>query len=124
LVACGIWGPNLLILWGVGDPQRLASGASDSGQWLVELCATVFLVGLMFFCASWFFSSFLGNPAVPVCMGLIVPFILFVAVTYAADAFHGREEEVVAAWHRWLCLALAPIFWVMGTWHYLRRVEP
>jgi hypothetical protein len=95
----------------------------------VLVMANVAITGLMLFCVAWFFSSFVGSPTLAVCAGLIAPFLVAsgIALTDLLLKWSGLQELSgleMALWYLFICLTIALACFGVGTWHYLRRVEP
>jgi hypothetical protein len=89
------------------------------------------ITGVMFFCVSWFCSSYIASPASDVCAGLLAPVLVIsgIGLVDAVLILSGRSEthisgHTIALWYGGICLVLAPVCFAIGTWHYLRRVEP
>ncbi|MEN6557974.1 MAG: ABC transporter permease subunit [Thermoguttaceae bacterium] len=87
---------------------------------------------LVIFCSAWFFSSLATSPAFDVCGGLITPFLVVLGIHFTAWLLKPRgavplatDDNVVIFW-RYLCVCcvIAPVCFCIGTWRYLRRVEP
>jgi ABC-type transport system involved in multi-copper enzyme maturation permease subunit len=105
--------------WGASDPHDLAD------IWNVAACAAV--VSTTFFCVAWCLSSFLTNATVAVLGGLITPLLVLsgIALTsYLLDLDVNRSGDRFTALFEWTCLTISPICFGLGTWYYLRRVEP
>ena len=125
LAAVLIWVPNLLI------SQLVTLGASGGASLEIatiretqHLTAGAAAVGFLFFSVAWLFSSMWESSTFAICMGLITPYALLLIVGAAAWMFEYNIEILVQHWYWGLCLALAPVCLVSGTWYYLRRVEP
>jgi ABC-type transport system involved in multi-copper enzyme maturation permease subunit len=121
LMAGVIWLPNAVILWGTSDvlmPER-----SDY-QVIREILGSIAIVGLMLFCVAWFFSATIHSPTFAVCAGLISPLPVYCAICAIADIRDLPLDSLIEFWFPTICLILAPVCFVLGTWLYLRRVEP
>ncbi len=93
--------------------------------------AMVAATGFAFFSIAWFCSSFIRSPAVAVCAGLIAPFLVVSGIGLAdwllmmSDLNEYRLSYPAGnLLYLSICLALAAVSFGVGTWHYLRRVEP
>jgi ABC-type transport system involved in multi-copper enzyme maturation permease subunit len=87
------------------------------------------LTGLTFFCVAWLLSSILTSPTISVVGGLITPLIIWSVILYITylilgDRWTPQTWEITEYTYRGLCLTLSPLCFGIGTWLYLRRVEP
>ncbi len=81
--------------------------------------------GLTFFCVAWFLSSFVASPAFDVCGGVIAPALVIGGFAGINQICKLRlDGEVIALCYLLTCLVLAVVCFAIGTWYYLRRVEP
>ncbi len=122
------WLLNVLVLWclcGMGPipPHKY--------QDVFVLAVNIAITGLIFFCVAWFLSSFVCSPIFDVCGGVITPFFVVsgISLVYWMLEATGSPQLAVdgwtfTIWYWGICLTLAPICFGVGTWHYLRRVEP
>jgi ABC-type transport system involved in multi-copper enzyme maturation permease subunit len=127
-IAAAIWLINPPIIWCMAkvDSTVLASGPS-------LLFINALLTGLVFFSVGWLFSSFLFSPTFATCAGLIAPAILVSMIGFVAYLVRilidpqidnrGVEYFFLIA-YAGACLITASISFGIGTWLYLRRVEP
>ena len=90
---------------------------------LIVVLANTATTGLTFFGVAWLFSSFLTSPTFSVCAGLITPLLVVSGVAYIDYLFEIRDLNI-GLWYRAICLTAAPVCFALGTWLYLRRVEP
>jgi ABC-type transport system involved in multi-copper enzyme maturation permease subunit len=105
--------------WQRSDPHDLAD------IWNVAACAAV--VSTTFFCVAWGLSSFLTSATVAVLGGLITPLLVIsgIALTsYLLNLDVNRSGDRFTALFEWVCLTISATCFGIGTWHYLRRVEP
>jgi ABC-type transport system involved in multi-copper enzyme maturation permease subunit len=103
-------------------------------QEAMEMLGATAMVALAFFCFAWCLSSFLASPTFAVAGGLLAPLLLWLSVLFLAflgevvDARAWLADEAylhfIVFSYFTICLTLAPICFGVGTWHYLRRVEP
>ncbi len=114
-------------LWNIKKLPRLSP---DFFEFLVH-AGPLPITGLTFFCVAWFFSSYVASPAFDVCAGLLVPVLVIsgIGLTDAAMIHWGLRVShisgyMIALWYCGICLTLSPLCFILGTWHYLRRVEP
>jgi len=131
-IVATIWLFNALVIFGIilyetgGGPIPLP----DHVNWdFVLVMANGAITALMFFCVAWFFSSFVASPTLAVCAGLISPALVAsgIASTDLLLKMSGLNELSgleMALWYLFLCLTIALACFAVGTWHYLRRVEP
>jgi ABC-type transport system involved in multi-copper enzyme maturation permease subunit len=92
---------------------------------VAELLINTAITGLVFFSVAWLLSSLISSPAMAVCGGLIAPALIGLGFTFLdylsiVSIPHSLFEPL----YRTICLAIAPPCFVVGTWYYLRRVEP
>jgi ABC-type transport system involved in multi-copper enzyme maturation permease subunit len=82
------------------------------------------ITGMGFFCIAWLFSSFLASTTFAVAGGLVGTYLL-ASVSALTIYLLGFEVEIYILYlYLALCLVIAPLCFALGTWHYLRRVEP
>lgn len=125
--AVSIWGFNVLVLLVLYfillvTPFELPSVRPDD----VLVPAGLFVVtGLVMFSVAWLVSSLQSSPAFAVCSGLIVPWLLGIALQGAAFLYDPNEfGRIVAIGYTIASLLLAVVCFSIGMWYYLRRVEP
>jgi ABC-type transport system involved in multi-copper enzyme maturation permease subunit len=110
------WLVNAPMAWDVFE--EIPGGASDQ-------FANIGITGTTFFCVAWFLSSFLAGPAYAVYGGIVTPLCVIGGIRYVDYLFDLQiSGDSAGLWYRAICLALAVPCFVVGTWHYLRRVEP
>jgi ABC-type transport system involved in multi-copper enzyme maturation permease subunit len=119
LLAAAVWLPNTLVLWRASDWL----GPSDQATFR-EIFANIAIVGLTFFCVAWFFSASIRSPTIAVCAGLATPLLVVGSIIFIAYLREISETPLVEFWFPAICLTLSPICFALGTWLYLRRVEP
>jgi ABC-type transport system involved in multi-copper enzyme maturation permease subunit len=98
---------------------------------LAIIWANFAITGLTFFCVAWFLSSYIASPALAVCGGLITPWLVLSGIALVNWLLMRSEllnpRYFALTWelsYGSVCLTLAPLCFAVGTWHYLRRVEP
>jgi ABC-type transport system involved in multi-copper enzyme maturation permease subunit len=110
------------LMWLEGRSQIIA--ANDVAN---TLCYTA-ITSLTFFCVAWGLSAFLSSPTVAVLGGLLTPLFLWTGIFFVGYmlGYGSRPDAVELAVYLYctMCLALSPICFGVGTWYYLRRVEP
>ena len=120
-VAAVPWLMNGSILWCLAE-SLLRVGLRDLDRVLINTAIT----GIAFFCVAWLLSSLIASPTFAACGGLVTP-LLFGSGFYlfVAGRFDGNPDNVdLDSWYRAFCLILSPLCFALGTWLYLRRVEP
>ena len=118
-----IWLPNAAILWGTSD-ALMSKHRPEDYTFASEAFGNIAIVGLTFFCVGWLFSSMIRSPSIAVCAGLIAPLMVYLGIAYIAYLREIKLDPLLEFWFPRICLALSPICFVIGTWLYLRRVEP
>jgi ABC-type transport system involved in multi-copper enzyme maturation permease subunit len=118
-IAAVIWLTNPPILWSLVQERNYGPP-----ELLRAFCNTA-ITGLTFFCVAWLFSSFLASPTFSVCAGLIAPLLVVSGLAYIAYLLDiPPPDNLIEASYRSICLVTAPVCFAVGTWLYLRRVEP
>jgi hypothetical protein len=80
---------------------------------------------LLCFGVSWFLSSLIASTSFATLAGLLSSYIvLLVLVLIVAILELPHDDAFLRFWWVTTCLTLAPVCFAIGTWHYLRRVEP
>lgn len=118
-----VWVPNLLILLGTtaGLPDALRVDFYETAR---ELLLTIAVTGFVFFSVGWLMSSLLTSATFSICIGLITPYFVVLALAGLTYLLGYLPEDVIGLWYRCTCLAIALACLVAGTWCYVRRVEP
>jgi ABC-type transport system involved in multi-copper enzyme maturation permease subunit len=124
LITAIIWLTTAPFLWYL--PLQL-----PSYDRLLGIYGTAAITGLTFLCVAWFLSSFIASPAFAVCGELITPFLVMCSFQFvywllmtSGSVTPPIDGWVMELWYCGICLTLAPLCFAVGTWHYLRRVEP
>lgn len=122
IVVGTIWLSNGMVLMSLSHPGMWIS---PDQQDIPRILAEAALVGSVFFSVAWMFSSFLNSPTYAALAGILTPAIYWTGILFCAFMFqlnylHLHGLDII----RWLCLATAPISFVLGVCFYLRRVEP
>ena len=123
--AVSIWGPNLLILLTLlsSFPNAQIDVAPDS----FIVVSYIAITGLAFYGVAWLISSLQSSPTFAVVGGLITPLLIvwgLSAAAWAADMPGSTCNRFVTTGYATICLVLAILCFWIGTWYYLRRVEP
>jgi ABC-type transport system involved in multi-copper enzyme maturation permease subunit len=122
LVVMVIWGMNAMIVAMIastsGSPLRMPTE-------LWQVCFYAAMTGLTFFCVGWLVSSFQSSPTFAVVAGLATPLtiIMGLGVLDWSDVVPPLDE-IVGPIYAILCATLAVASFAIGTWYFLRRVEP
>ncbi len=99
----------------------------DSNE-IVEILGYTAITSAVMFSVAWCLSSFLASPTFAVCGGLLTPVLLWSSFSFVGYLFQidGERQfwDFAAFLYCCVCLTLSPICFGVGTWHYLRRVEP
>ncbi len=92
----------------------------------LRILACTALTGLLFFGVAWFLSSMFASPTFSICGALAVPLVFFATISFIAYLL-GTERWLdlyAGFFYTIFCLSVAPACFGVGTWYYLRRVEP
>ena len=122
-ITAAVWLVNVAVVWCLtAGPLAFRP---DEYKMLLTGVGYIAITGLMFFSAAWFFSSFVGSPAFDVCGGLIFPLVVWSGIWLMKYLLKWHiNEEMLGNVYFVVCLVLAPMCFGVGTWYYLRRVEP
>ncbi|MBN2295602.1 MAG: hypothetical protein JXM70_24440 [Pirellulales bacterium] len=117
-----IWVTNLLVLGIVACwiPQ-LRQDINEA----YKIPYYIALTGFVFYGVSWLISSLQSSPTFAVAGGLLTPLSIVMgstAVVWALD--FNPTEQFVQNGYTAICLILALVCFSIGTWYYLKRVEP
>jgi ABC-type transport system involved in multi-copper enzyme maturation permease subunit len=126
-IAAVIWLTNPLIAWGTLATMNREAMRDPSVAPVVMINAAV--TGLIFFGVAWFFSSIVRSPTFSIVAGLVTPLIIWSLILYGDYILQDNQwdphREMVLQIAYWtICLILSPLGFGLGTWLYLRRVEP
>jgi ABC-type transport system involved in multi-copper enzyme maturation permease subunit len=124
-IADVIWLPNLFLMWAtaIGFDFRLLFVDLNRGA-LATLGYSA-LTGLVFFCGAWFVSSLRATPVISVFGGLIAPLLLVGVFMLSARILRiALPLQYLGPFYCVACPVFAVICFGLGTWLYLRRVEP
>jgi len=85
--------------------------------------------GQVIFSVAWLFSSILSSPTFATVAGIVAPLLIWSIILYTAYLIHGdqwRPEtgKIFIISYIVISLIVAPVSFGIGTWLYLRRVEP
>ncbi len=123
-IVTAIWLVNLPGLAPIAvDALRSQREASE----IVQIVLGAAITGMAFFCIAWLFSSVLTSPTFAVFGGLVGTYLLGI-VSLLICYLLGLDVEYrplhLHLIYCGLCLVTSPVCFALGTWHYLRRVEP
>ena len=121
-----IWVTNSLVL-GIAASwiPELPRDIND----LYKIPFYIALTGFTFYGVSWLISSFQSSPTFAVGGGLITPLIVFMGLLMGVQAAERTMDFkppnlVVPFGYSAICLTIALVCFSIGTWYYLKRIEP
>jgi ABC-type transport system involved in multi-copper enzyme maturation permease subunit len=124
IVTALVWSINLLVLWSLHNLVPWQTKPS-----VLFDAKTVALTGLMMFCVAYFISALQSSPSFAACGGLATPLIIMIGLSIAYELAY--EEWNSQARNRFMdngyssiSLALSAVCFTLGTWYYLKRLEP
>lgn len=127
LVTLLIWVINLAVLWGIKYP--LSWTTDDISQDFFDPTYTL-LTGLMLFGVSWFLSSIQSSPSIAVIGGVVTPILVLMGLLTSVEIYETQtrrnidDASIMATWYMGISLTLAILGFTVGTWYFLKRVEP
>jgi hypothetical protein len=132
-LALAIWLISSLILASLAaahgelsfDTRGRANDFADMGR----VIGCVAIVSATFFCVAWGLSSFLTSSTFSVLGGLFTPLLVvwgIMLVGYFLHVDFDRQDggNLLRLLFNAVCLTISPLCFGLGTWYYLRRVEP
>jgi ABC-type transport system involved in multi-copper enzyme maturation permease subunit len=114
-----LWSVNTTLLW-----YLRGSLPTRPDLTLSELLANAAITGLTFFGVAWSLSACIASPTFAVAGGLVTPLLVIISLSYASDFVPFPRRDWFEPCYRDVCVSLAIVAFAVGTWHYLRRVEP
>lgn len=126
LVTLAIWVINLAVLWGL---RNLIPWKPDFSEDFFDPTYTVF-TGLLMFGVAWFLSSIQSSPSIAVIGGVVTPLLVLTGLVIAIETYETQirqnidEPPLMAAWYIGISLTLGILGFALGTWYFLKRVEP
>jgi ABC-type transport system involved in multi-copper enzyme maturation permease subunit len=105
-----IGGVNLLVLIGLNLSRGRTGLPEDSTLGYTAI------TGFVMFCVGWFISSIQSSPAFAVCAALVTPILIILGLQITTWAS--------MTWYVGISLALSAVCFTLGTWYYLKRLEP
>ena len=127
LAATGVlWGVNLLILLIVfGTAPESELRRLDVFSSVPSLLGYSAITGLVIFGVAWLVSSLQSSPTFAVCGGLITPLVILMCLRGAAwTTGPPTFDRFAAIGYFATCSLVAVVCFSIGTWHFLRRIEP
>jgi ABC-type transport system involved in multi-copper enzyme maturation permease subunit len=125
-MAAIIWLPNAPVHWCFLDEAELSINARASK--VAELLLGVAVNGLLLFSVAWLCSSILSSPAISVVLALLAPVVIAgvisLTVRFGCDVPLRMHMAVVSFWYNAISVPVSLICFLIGTWLYMRRVEP
>jgi ABC-type transport system involved in multi-copper enzyme maturation permease subunit len=125
-MVAAIWLPNVPVHWHFLHGTHLSLDIQAFE--LMQLLSGVAINGLLLFCVAWLCSSMLESPAISVCIALITPIVLSGAISmmvrFGFDVPLHMHLAAVTFWYYAIAIPLSVICFAIGTWVYMRRVEP
>jgi ABC-type transport system involved in multi-copper enzyme maturation permease subunit len=126
VVTAFIWAINLAVLWGLMHwlPWRI----SVPDDFFTPKYTA--LTGLVMFGVSWLMSSTQASPSIAVIGGIATPALVMIGLMIAIETFETQnkvdlnEDAIMATWYTGISLALGILGFAVGTWYFLKRVEP
>ena len=117
----------IAVIWLTNAPVLVCMAASrglDLHQ-LSHMLSVTAITAATFFSVAWLLSSYINSPTFAAAGGLLTP-LVFVPTSALTGYLLGFNSDDVTYVYVYcgLCLAAAPVCFAVGTWHYLRRVEP
>jgi len=83
------------------------------------------LTGLTLFSGAWLVSSLQSSPTFAVCAGLVTPFFILMGLHMTDPTGDTWDHfRFVGIGYAVICPIVAIACFSIGTWHFLRRVEP
>ena len=115
-----IWGINLGIFRGLEGkfPWQVPS---DRG--LLDAKYTA-ITGLVMFGVAWCISSLQSSPTFAIAGGIVTPIAVMVMILTGIDRATEHSGQVLFDWYSGICITLGLAGLVVGTWYFLKRVEP
>lgn len=113
-----LWGVDLLVFFGLAPELGLSDYSS-----IQNILGHSAVAGLAFFGVAWLISSLQSSPSFAVAGGLITPLVL-IAIRHIGEPPTPSQEQFQRIAYFAICSIVAVVCFSIGTWYYLRRVEP
>ncbi len=129
IVTVLIWTINLLVIWSVKN--HLSSKVELPQDFLIV--RYVAITGFVMFGVGWFISSLQSSPSIAVLCGIATPLVTIVGLAsifalgeeFAPQTFNYKaNSDFVSTGYISISLALGILGFAVGTWCFLKRVEP
>ena len=126
IVALFIFGSNWLVVWLLEDQLDIQIRI---GIDFFTPIKNVAFASLVMFGAAWFVSSFQSSATFAVCAGVAAPMLIMLGLAFVVQGLEssGRNvdfEQVFEAGFPICTLAIFALGFPLGTWLFLRRIEP
>ena len=102
-------------------PWQMRDRESD----IAEFLRNVAITGFVAFGVGWLISSFQSSPTFAVCGGFVVPLLTAMGLSLVVREFEIPDDFRFAfTWYAVICGILGALGFALGTWLFLKRVEP
>ena len=131
MITAVIWLLNAPLMWILVSTTHVP-GDNILCDHMGQFWENVAITGSLCFCVAWLLSSYIASPSLAVCGGVIAPILVGCGLGFGAWLLllSGVVQQSpllgLGGEHLYwsICLPIAPLCFAVGTWHYLRRVEP
>ncbi len=129
IVTVLVWGINLLILWGLNKLSLFSFNVPDN----LTPAGYIILTGFLMFGVAWFVSSMQSSPSLAVLLGIATPLVTVLGLYMVYALGHDLAPEtfdnkgIDRFWEigfTSISLVLGTLGFAIGTWYFLKRVEP
>jgi len=126
-LAAIIWLPTgvlfCILRW---EPRFALSNPCESLRSMFAGLPYIAITGLTFFCVGWLFSSLTSSPTLAVFAGLLTPLVLSIGIGVGSEVvgLARMSDELIKFSFLAIYPSLSPICFLLGSWLFLRRVEP
>jgi ABC-type transport system involved in multi-copper enzyme maturation permease subunit len=118
-IIAAIWLTNAPVLFYL----TLSQGGPDL-RGLTQMLVVTAITVAAFFSIAWLLSCYLSSPTFAVAGGLVAPLAVQGTSVFVAYLLGLNFDIYVVRLYCGICLVAAPVCFAVGTWYYLRRVEP
>ncbi len=116
-MAALLWGISELVLRGL---VRLPL-QTHADVFHLKLTA---ITGLVMFGVGWFVSSIQSSPTFAICAGIAAPMLIGTGLAIIAMNFEIKADDFMPFWFAIISTVLGTLGFAVGTWCFLKRVEP
>jgi ABC-type transport system involved in multi-copper enzyme maturation permease subunit len=122
IFTASVWLVNLFYLWCLTSMVTVEYKTMDT----LVIFFYIVVWELSAFCIAWFVSSYSASPSLGTLVGLVGPILVSWIIVIITNAILNlpNPDHYITVWWPIINLTLAPVCFAIGTWHYLRRVEP